>query len=237
MLRHTLLLLTVNLLSLIDPSAQVDITLTGAPQGHGNTAITTTCTNIRPGTCCIVVTFEGARTVRFNHLFVGDIAAVWGPDNQANPSGPFDACARVVLESRPGPGTWVWASQEQGSGAEVRATGASFIRMPTSLPPDPKTSIWLQAEGMLGMIWGSSGAWFVHEGAKARWGPKVRPRSKMRRDIRSAEKGKLWARSPPRAVFPDMVEIDGEVYRGDGSGNTMFTDGRGGKVNLTELWL
>lgn len=91
---------------------------------------------------------------------------------------------------------------------------------------------------MLGMVWGDGGAaWFANEGARARWGSGVKPRSQRRRDIRSAEKGKLWARSPPRVVFPDVVEIGGEVYRGNGSGDMMFTDSRGGKVNLTEMWM
>lgn len=38
-----------------------------------------------------------------------------------------------------------------------------------------------------------------------------------------------------RVVFADVVEVGGEVCRGDGTANVMFTDSRGEKVNITDL--
>ena len=229
-------LLPLNVFFLIGLSVQVDITFTGIPSGYGHAAITNTCTNIQPGECCMVIAFDGARTARFDHLAVEDITAVWGPERRVRSGGFAEACAHVVLGSRSGPGSWTWQSDEQGTGAEIAATGASYIRVPKSLPPNPTTSLWLQTEGMLALIWGG-GSWFASEGAKARWGRGVRPRSRLRREHSWAEKGKLWAKSPPRMAFPDVVEVEGEVYRGNGSGDMMFTDSRGAKVNLTSVWM
>ncbi|KAI4087548.1 MAG: hypothetical protein LQ344_006701 [Seirophora lacunosa] len=222
---------------LIPPTASVSIKLTSPPHGIGHAITTTTCTGISPGICCISVDMSGARTARFTDLAVGDIAAVWGPRHPDD----FDnghwahACSNVVLDSHPGPGAWNWASSHQGRLAqEVRASGASYIVVPRHLPPDEKASAWMAAEGMLGMVWGG-GEWFGSLNAKTRWGV-PRRRSKVRRDVRSVEKGRLWAGPPPRAVWPDLVEMGGKVYRGNGSGPVMVADGSGVEVDVTELF-
>ncbi|KAL9007538.1 MAG: hypothetical protein Q9173_007217, partial [Seirophora scorigena] len=147
----TLLLLTS---LLIPPTTSVSVILASAPYGIGHAITTTTCTDISPGICCISIDVSGARTARFTHLTVGDIAAVWGPRHpgDVDHSHWAHACANVVLDSRPGPGAWTWASSHQGRPAqEVRASGASYIVVPKHLPPDEKASAWMAAEGMLAM--------------------------------------------------------------------------------------
>ncbi len=195
-----------------------------------------TCTNIAPGICCLPFTDTGAQFIRFDHLLVGDIAAVWGPLSVSLSGDTTQAaCREQMKESTTGPGTWIWDMEglRRGEyhGPDKEATGASYITVPKALPPDEKTSAWLTAEGMLQLVWGG-GRW---GGIEKSMFHGVSPKSRLRRDIRSARQGQLWARSPLRAVYADVVEFRGEVYTGDGTKNSVFTDKRGMKVNMTEL--
>lgn len=109
------------------------------------------------------------------------------------------------------------------------------------MPPDKETNVWLMAEGMRALVWGG-GQWFGSANAKTQYGPwgwmshkRSLPRRLLRRDVRSAERGNLVATSPPRAVYVDKVEVDGQVYTGDGTRDVMFTDSKGCKVNITDI--
>ncbi|KAL8689476.1 MAG: hypothetical protein Q9224_004632 [Gallowayella concinna] len=217
----------------------------GAPAAVGT--ITTTCTNILPGLCCMHPDIQGASTVTFTELVISDIAAVWRvPPVNATTAQQFQYCGGLVLESRPGPGTWIWRPRSGADAAELglvesRASGASYISIPRALPLDKKTSQWAMGEGILAMSWGG-GSWFGDAKAQSLLGVAsstgVGPRSILVRDVRSRKKGKLWARPPMRVKFPDLVEINGTRYAGDGTGDIMYaaTDSGGASLNLTDLF-
>lgn len=81
------LLLPFNVFFLVGLFFPVDIILTGAPWGYVQAATTNTCTDIQPGECCMAIALDGARTARFDHLAVGDIAAVCGTETRLHSVG------------------------------------------------------------------------------------------------------------------------------------------------------
>lgn len=218
-----------------DRSYQVNIILASyldpPPSGSGQQGMLSICNNIPPGVCCLPPDGE-AEQVRFDHLGSDHIGAVWGNDFGAYLDTP-DRCSGSLIESRRGPGRWIWTMPGLPSWSVFRlATGASYIALPKALPPDEKTSPWLMAEGMLALIWGG-GAWFGNSNAR-----KVcfdRRPIEHRRDVHSTQKGRMCARSPPRTVYADVVEVRGEVYKGNGTDGVIYMDSRGGKVNLTQM--
>lgn len=179
---------------------------------------------------------------------MSDIAATWGvPPVDSSGTNRVSYCSGPMLETRVGPGTWIWRAPSGADAAErgltgFRASGASYITVPKALPPDGKTSMWAMGEGILAMAWGG-GSWFGDPKARSYLGDvatsRVGPRSRLRRDVRSVNKGKLWARRPLKVAFPDVVEIDGTQYAGDGTGDMMYaaTDSGGASLNLTALFL
>ncbi|KAL8799357.1 MAG: hypothetical protein Q9182_005964 [Xanthomendoza sp. 2 TL-2023] len=243
-----LLYLVVSLLFLVDPTVQVTITLSSVAfrthNGPGPCTITTTCTDILPGVCCMHPDLQGAETVTFTRLTMSDIAAVWRVPLDNVTSTAY--CGGPVLDSSPGPGTWIWRTPTGADAAEMglvgsRARGASYISVPRALPPDDKTSKWAMGEGILAMAWGG-GSWFGDAKAQSLLGfagsSGVGPRDVLPRDVRSRKKGKLWARPPLREVFPDLVEINGTRYARDGTSDIMYaaTNSGAAPLNLTDLF-
>ncbi|KAL8805450.1 MAG: hypothetical protein Q9200_005424, partial [Gallowayella weberi] len=243
-----LLLYLFSLLFLVDPTVEVTITLSSmAFRWHhvpGTGIITTTCTDILPGVCCMHPDLQGASTATFTQLSMSDIAAVWGPPSVDVPGTAY--CGGPVLGSSPGPGNWTWQTRSGADLAEMgmvesRARGASYISVPRSLPPDDKTSKWAMGEGILAMAWGG-GSWFGDAKGQSLLGivggTGVEPRDIVPRDVRSRKKGKLWARPPLREVFPDLVEINGTRYAGNGTSDVMYAATSSGapSLNLTDLF-
>lgn len=67
------------------------------------------------------------------------------------------------------------------------------------------------------------------------YGNSVRPRSRLRRDIRSELKGTVYAGSPPQRVFPTVIEVNGSAYISDGIDDLIYKNELGKLLNLTEL--
>ena len=96
-------------------------------------------------------------------------------------------------------------------------TGASYISVPATLPSSiTSNSLWLQAEGVLGLVWGG-GQWFA-DVAKGSGVPGAR---KRKRGIISAAKGTVYAVAPTRWVYPSSITVNGTEYT---SGNTSALD-------------
>lgn len=118
------------------------------------------------------------------------------------------------------------------------ATGASYIEMPTVLPPGEKISDWLDAEGVLGLAWGG-GKWFSSPAASRLLGSAagIGPKSMLRRDVRSRAKGKVYAGRPRRWIYPSYIDFNGTRYFivEDEIKDADYLDKSGTGLNLTQL--
>ncbi|KAL8964867.1 MAG: hypothetical protein Q9197_006773 [Variospora fuerteventurae] len=163
------------------------------------------CTNLLPGQCCQAIAapimnyFNPSypSVVAFTNLSPLHIAAIWAR------RGNIRACSGVPIATRPGPGNW----RHQATGDE-RAVGASYITLPTALPPGETEANWLSAEGVLGFVWGG-GRWFV-KGAES-LGERNTKKLKRRGMVR-AEHGTVYAREPKRWKRPDVLVVNGTRY-------------------------
>ncbi|KAL8938708.1 MAG: hypothetical protein Q9216_003745 [Gyalolechia sp. 2 TL-2023] len=198
---------------------------------------TATCTNILPGICCrFPGTISEASAVNFSHLTPFDIAAVWKREpNLATLSSGRGGCSGRILRSRVGSRQWTWTSPSGLVGD--RASGGSYVTLPRTLPPGEKEREWMAVEGLLAMAWGG-GEWFASQAAERLLGRSGgTPKSRVRRDIRSSEKGRIFARNPTDEILPDWMEWNQtrfELYNAD---DMMYRNEEGGLVNLTTLFL
>ena len=211
--------------------------------------VSMTCSNLRPGQCCSAphTSFRShsAHVVSFTGLAPLHIAAIWRsrvrPVSQMDFSTASTGCSSEVWRSRTGPGTWTWEmwGEPEGAGSLTPATGASYIEMPKALPPDDTVSNWLDAEGILGLVWGG-GKWFTSPAASKALGYAggVSPKSRLRRDIRSESKGTVYAGHPRRWVYPTYIDVNGTRYlhtANSGSDSAEYRDDSGMLLNLTQL--
>ena len=185
-----------------------------------------------------------AHAVTFDNLAVWDTAAIWrfrsrdeAPTGYSV-SGSYTGCSGRLWKSRTGPGKWSWEIWDEPDDLAhwTPATGASYIELPRSLPPDAKTSAWLAAEGIFGLVRGG-GKWFSGPAASRILGYAVgvSPRSQLRRDIRSESKGLVHAGRPPRLVYPAVIQWDGTNYYDSGFGNKTCVDDNGIMLDLTDM--
>ncbi|KAL8756724.1 MAG: hypothetical protein Q9184_004397 [Pyrenodesmia sp. 2 TL-2023] len=154
---------------------------------NGNGYLQQSFTNLLPGISCRILRvsyinyFNAFNTggADFYYLLPTDIAAVWA--RRENIRG----CSGVPIETSPGSGQWHYAAA-----GDERAVGASYVRLPTALPPDEKEVNRLTAEGMLGLVWGGR-KWFA-KGAEgiAGVGGGSSVGVKRRREVVSKGKGK-----------------------------------------------
>ncbi|KAL8866693.1 MAG: hypothetical protein Q9174_006147 [Haloplaca sp. 1 TL-2023] len=218
------------------------------------------CLDVPPGTCCALPRLNSifttwsldlSATVTFSQLHTNDLAAVFGVWYPTAHTPENDACQGSMGFSRQGPGLWEWKNPDRRKGIGLAAKGASYITLPRILPPNLVMSQWLAAEGILGLIWGG-GTWFSGPAAQdvlagGKWqGSGGRGRRKGRREIRSEEKGAVFAGPPHRWMYPSLVEVDGTTYMDDGagrvvpvgeeaSGNMVYKDSAGTVLNLTDV--
>ncbi|KAL9582763.1 MAG: hypothetical protein Q9212_003112 [Teloschistes hypoglaucus] len=205
------------------------------------------CPNIPPGYCCALPRLTSVFTtwdldltaaVKFERLVGTDIAAIFGvvyPNEQnANNNG----CLGPIGPTRQGPGTWSWRNPDRDQRRGLAARGASFISVPRRLPPDASANKWMALEGILGLVWGD-GKWFSNIAAERRFGMDpsaggswVSPGMRVRRDIRSADGGQIYARPPSRWVYPTFIEVNGTNYRNEGA---VYVDATGTVLNLTDV--
>lgn len=182
--------------------------------------------------------------MRFANLFALDIAVVWESRSTLSVTGDWrrvTACSGRSLDSRQGPGSWLRAHRPF---QEEPITGASYITLPTTLPPEDGANAWMTMEGLLALAWGG-GTWSASAAAQelmrdVHYGPQPKSQARWRRHIRSKARGSLYARGPIRNIMPDRVEFgNGTILTGDkGRGKGMFVDsGTGGMINFTELFI
>ena len=239
MLRYRLVKSLFLLYSLVSTSEQVDIAHRYTNE-HVYGAIRARCPNIPPGVCCEAPFIpnpglEWISGVTFEGLTAMDIAAIWGPRPRF-PLSMVTKCSGRVLDSQMGPGTWDWLAARLGRqvpGIIARkAEGASYVTLPESLPPPPVEVPALFIQGILGLVWGG-GKWFASPAAERLLGGKGHPSPK--RDIRSRDKGTMYARPPKVMVVPTFININGTEYIDGGSGNHMYMDhSTGNTLNLTD---
>ena len=184
------------------------------------------CTNIPPGICCRRINIDDNN---FNYMMAGaffenlgplDIASVWAR------RGAVDGCSGRPMETHPGPGDWHYQAY-----LPTQAVGASYIRLPGSLPPDETEADWLTAEGMLGLVWGG-GRWFA-KGAEAVIGEGGNSIRFQRRGVVSGNRGKAYARATKYWKWPDMLEVEGVEYFADESVPLLYESVDGKVLNMT----
>ena len=209
-----------------------------------------TCPALPPGQCCLnpLVGRQPVETqgVMFSHLAANQIAAVWKlRHGVGHTSGGIGGCSGAVDDSKAGPGPWVWRSHladDYGNPGFagwflVKATGASYIEMPVRLPPEAGTRSYLAVQGLLGLVWGG-GSWFVSESAQrlleggSGGGSGVVPRSRLRKDIKFADKGTVYATWPKKAVYPTLVTVNGTTYTGSEKGDLVYKSEGGAVLDL-----
>ena len=133
-----------------------------------------TCSFLLPGQCCLEPpNLHGypywelhriSNGVNFTGLMPNHIAAIWEsvPRSRSIPGWPAGGCSGRVVDSRTGPGNWNWKSprrsvrmDDEGGPIEIYrswATGASYIEMPTVLPPDGNTVPWLEGTSSIPVL-------------------------------------------------------------------------------------
>lgn len=214
------------ILSILPLTTAVTVTLTN---GIGTPGPIQTCHDLPPGQCCrsFPVAFNNyfnpfnPAAVDFYNLLPMDVAAVWAR------RGNILDCSGLPIATRAGPGGWHFESTGDG-----RAFGASYVRLPSALPPGETEADWLSAEGMLGLVWGG-GRWFAQGVEMAGVGASVGV--KWRRGVVRKEKGTAYLRGPRRRRWrwPDEVVVDGTRYVADGSDGTLYLSADGKVWNRT----
>ena len=239
------------ILMLALPSIQVDILMSRALVYPA--PIQMICRDIAPGVCCVspwqdifgsrmepegLVSYDGAGVVKFENLHAFDIAAVWGRRSTTTGFWPFTqdaeirACSGRILESRPGPGDWLLNMSIANNERQTFtiAHGASYISLPTIVPPKGQVGNWLTAEGILGLSWGG-GNWFASLKASQFLQNHLR-----KRDVRSPNKGQVYAMPPPRFQYPAIMSINGTEYTAQVVGGVLYkNDDTGEVVNVTSF--
>ncbi|KAL9001144.1 MAG: hypothetical protein Q9169_000327 [Polycauliona sp. 2 TL-2023] len=254
---HNLRLL-FSLLSLIAFTQQVDIIITAtgslltnnavalAPNaiagGNARTVVIATCPNLPPGECCQAPRhFQMlGSSINFSNLQATDIAAVWAQRSIMDrhmTRAIVGGCSGTVTATGYGPGHWLWrATADVLTDWGSRAVGGSYISLPATLPPDPSTSKWLMAEGVLALVWGG-GKWFASAAAQELLGrgDTITGGRISARGIRAADRGDVYARPPLNGSFPTRIQIDGIEY--SHVGTFMYADRVGDKINLTDWFI
>jgi len=176
--------------------------------------------------------------VLFDKLTTHDIAAVWRTRRVGlGAGGTIRGCSGSVVASGTGPNIWAWRYDNNAFEKNWHpAEGASFIRLPTILPPSGEVSAWLAAEVVLGLVWGG-GNWFASSSASAYLGRSfdLQKRREPWR-VTSAEKGRVYAMPPPGVAFPTFLSINGSNYTAETARSPVYRDDETGVVlNLTSI--
>ena len=215
-------------LGVVQRTLQVDVTLNLAYYHNPDVAVT--CTNLIPGVCCKPPFYFEAQRVEFRNLLVGDIAAVWGAgDRWRHDTTVYRGCTLMPIATQNGPGPFVY-SWFHGPGG---STGASFIRLPKRLPVEPFEQTWLQAEGMRGLVWGG-GTWFSQKGVPG-FSSNFIPKMRMRRAVKSSQRGTAYAEAPLVERYANMITINGTTYNDNGLGRLVYRSPSGAILNLTSI--
>ena len=197
-----------------------------------------TCNNLRPGRCCqgrplpILPGLPGGvrsyRIAQFTGLEPLDIAAVW------QPQGTVGGCSNVPVATTAGPGNWRYPAAGNSEGL---LSGASYIKLPHSIPADQKAPM-LEAQGILGLITGGgqyvakqAGNSLLAQAAQAALA--LHGGKNRRRGIRSKDKGVVFAQPPPVAVWPDLIMVNGKNYTEESIGSSKYVSEDGSVLDLS----
>ncbi|KAL8916480.1 MAG: hypothetical protein Q9172_006290 [Xanthocarpia lactea] len=210
------------------------------------------CHGLPPGRCCaarplddVVVDGPDAGNLQPGHqpyngafmsgLIALDIAALWRPIAANNING----CAGVPFATRPGPGSWQFPSPGTTDSGQL-LSGASYIRLPTSIPMERAHAPMMAAQGILGLITGG-GSW-VASAASKNTKDQIndvvailaggRPWSKLvrRRVIVKGKKGWVFAQPPPGSVWPDLIMVNGTNFTVTGEEGSAVYRSEAGRV-------
>ncbi|KAL8635522.1 MAG: hypothetical protein Q9228_006993 [Teloschistes exilis] len=147
--------------------------------------------------------------------------------------------ARHMLQAanQRGPGRWLWRQSDMPLAERYAAEGASYITAPQSLPPSADTAKWLASQGLLGLMW-NGGKWFSTPDTERLLGlPAISTLAKLRRDVRSAKKGNVYARAPSRIKYPTYMDINGTVWSDLESADFLYGDTLGNVRNLSTWFI
>ena len=236
------------LLLFASPSWQVDVEYLYFG-GH-----TEFCHDLLPGQCCIALHPEGypdtsefsryfgnpeinrsyPLVVRIKKLFLYEIAAVWGAVDVGTQNVDIRAhCDGIPKRTLIGPGDFqinAWDNHfaQLDDAPEHIFSGVSYIMLPTNLPPDEKTSLWLAAQGMLGLAWGG-GKW-LSQRAKTMDLPL---NSNMKRGMKSNLPGTAYAMPPLLWRYPDSISVNGTDYVSKNVSALYYQSSDGQTLDLT----
>lgn len=121
----------------------------------------------------------------------------------------------IVMQTGYGPGEWGYEAPENAprfAPHDYKAIGgASYLKVPTIVPPDQGMVQILTMEGILGLVRGG-GKWFASEAAAnmvAREGSGglvgSTPKSTVKRGITSRLTGTVYAQGPSNEFFPTWL--------------------------------
>lgn len=236
------------LVSLLFPAStlQVDVEFL---YFHGRTD---RCTDLLPGQCCVGLepgeypdASEFSRyygnpeirrsyplAVKIERLLDYDIAAVWGAvDVRAPPLDMRAHCHGVPKETMIGPGdfqvvAWDNPYAQLDEAPDHVFSGVSYIRLPTNVPSDEKTSLWLSAEGILGLVWGRE-KWLSQEAKDMNL-----PLGNMKRGRESSLRGTAYARPPLIWKYPDVITMNRTEYVSTNTSRLYYKTAGGQTLNL-----
>ena len=214
---------------------------------------TEVCNNLIPGQCCVAlgpedypnstafseyhgnpaITRSYPLATRIKGLQITEIAAVWGVADASMPPRSVRAhCSGVPWKTMTGPGYFVVYAWDDplallDDPPEQIVSGVSYIRLPTTVPTNAKTSLWLAAEGMLGLVW-AGGRWLA-PGVK---NVRLAQGGISKRGIRSSLKGTAYARSPLMWRYPDVIVLNGTNYRSTNTSTPFYQTADGQTLDL-----
>ncbi|KAL8803013.1 MAG: hypothetical protein Q9182_003439 [Xanthomendoza sp. 2 TL-2023] len=231
----------------VNPSFQVHVMIGGTRWTFANyfgdvVSWVAGCSNLPPGECCIkprgLIIDPGF--VYFADLENLDIAFVWS-DRRLSWWRTTDGCSGIPFRSQVGGPTWnyKWANRNPflESQGEARAAGASYLRLPPKLPPDPTEVNWLGVEGIKGLVWGG-GKWFASEPGQTHAGLVWKrqsgspPASQISRNKSVLKGGTFYAVPPPRGRYIDWITINGTNYTSNVADDLKYRSEAGRVLNL-----
>lgn len=240
------------LLLLLSSSLSLEVTVVirnivnAASDGHNAPIYDETCEDLLPGECCAPLFRRGPRgEVEFSDLHDLEVAIVWR--NEENPVHNLQSgCDGRVLATHVGPsfpgGRWhlVWSYFLPGLG-QIPAAGASYIRIPQSVPPNIEdgTSAWIGATGIRALGFHGS-SWFAkRDDALSIRRRDVTPPGPGQWQISSSKSiltgGTVYYTNPPKKRYPNLIEYYGKNYTDGGRGNLHYQSADGAVLNLTAL--
>ncbi|KAL8819422.1 MAG: hypothetical protein Q9223_002134 [Gallowayella weberi] len=199
-----------------------------------------TCTNLPPGYCCQTPTYNTFQApepihtppqtfplaVRVTWLLPNQVAGIYTTD------GDRSGCSKMPpFRTFMGPGSWYIPNLSLQP-----VSGASYVVLPKLLPVDTTTSEHLAAEGLLGLH--SADKQWTAPGVSAQALFRTIPGPsglKSRRSTIRGQRGMAYIGPPPRSRFPDVITVNGTMYRSTNKTSTLDFRGPDGQPLDTSI--